>query len=37
VTGHPENKDVLLRLMSLADKSVRVLAMLFGRSAVVVA
>jgi hypothetical protein len=30
VTGHPENKDVSLRLMSLGDKSVRVLARLFG-------
>jgi len=35
VTGHPENKDVMLRLMSLtgqsaADKTVTVLAKLFG-------
>ncbi len=30
VTGHPENKDVMLRLMSLADKNVTVLAKLFG-------
>jgi len=30
VKGHPENKDVLLRLMSLADKKVTVLARLFG-------
>jgi TolB protein len=30
VTGHPENKDVLLRLMSLKDKKVTVLAKLFG-------
>jgi hypothetical protein len=30
VTGHPENKDVMLRLMSLADKKVTVLAKLFG-------
>jgi Tol biopolymer transport system component len=30
VKGHPANKDVQLRLMSLADKSVKVLAKLFG-------
>jgi len=30
VTGHPENKDVMLRLMSLADKKITVLARLFG-------
>jgi len=30
VTGHPENKDVMLRLMSLADGNVTVLAKLFG-------
>jgi TolB protein len=30
VTGHPENKDVMLRLMSLADSNVTVLAKLFG-------
>ncbi len=30
VTGHPENKDVMLRLMSLADKKITVLANLFG-------
>ncbi len=30
VTGHPENKDVMLRLMSLADHKVTVLAKLFG-------
>jgi len=35
VTGHPENKDVMLRLMSLADskeadKKIKVLAKLFG-------
>jgi TolB protein len=30
VTGHPENKDVRLRLMSLADKKISVLAKLFG-------
>jgi Tol biopolymer transport system component len=30
VTGHPENKDVRLRLMSLADKKITVLAELFG-------
>jgi|CZKR01.1.fsa_nt_gi TolB protein len=30
VTGHPENKDVTLRLMALADKKITVLAKLFG-------
>ena len=30
VKGHPENKDVMLRLMSLADKKITVLANLFG-------
>ena len=30
VMGHPENKDVMLRLMSLKDKKVTVLAKLFG-------
>jgi TolB protein len=30
VTGHPENKDVMLRLMSLEDKKITVLAKLFG-------
>src|SRR5712671_2877451 len=30
VTGHPENKDVMLRLMSLKDKKITVLAKLFG-------
>jgi TolB protein len=30
VTGHPENKDVMLRLMSLVDKKITVLARLFG-------
>jgi TolB protein len=30
VTGHPENKDVMLRLMTLKDKKVAVLAKLFG-------
>jgi len=30
VTGHPENKDVMLRLISLADKKITVLAKLFG-------
>jgi TolB protein len=30
VTGHPENKDVMLRLMSLSDKKIMVLAKLFG-------
>jgi TolB protein len=30
VTGHPENKDVVLRLMSLADGKITVVASLFG-------
>jgi len=30
VKGHPENKDVSLRLMSLVDKKITVLAKLFG-------
>ncbi|MBI3415189.1 MAG: TolB family protein [Verrucomicrobia bacterium] len=30
VKGHPENKDVMLRLMSLADGKIDVLAKLFG-------
>jgi Tol biopolymer transport system component len=30
VTGHPENKDVTLRLMSLEDKKIMTLANLFG-------
>jgi TolB protein len=30
VTGHPPNKDVTLRLMSLTDKKISVLARLFG-------
>jgi TolB protein len=30
VKGHPENKDVMLRLMSLEDKKITVLAKLFG-------
>ena len=30
VTGHPESKDVMLRLMNLDDKKVTVLAKLFG-------
>ena len=30
VVGHPENKNVTLRLMSLADKKITVLAKLFG-------
>lgn len=30
VSGHPENKDVMLRLMSLPDKKIAVLAKLFG-------
>jgi len=31
VEGHPENKDVQLRLMTLADRKITVLAKLFGR------
>jgi TolB protein len=30
VTGHPENKDVSLRVMTLADKKIKTLARLFG-------
>ena len=30
VTGHPENKNVMLRLMNLQDKKITVLATLFG-------
>jgi len=30
VSGHPEGKDVMLRLMSLADNKITVLAKLFG-------
>jgi hypothetical protein len=30
VKGHPENKDVTLRLMSLADKKIKTIAKLFG-------
>jgi Tol biopolymer transport system component len=30
VSGHPENKDVMLRLMSLSEKRITVLAKLFG-------
>jgi Tol biopolymer transport system component len=30
VSGHPPNKDVMLRLMSLEDKKITVLAKLFG-------
>jgi hypothetical protein len=30
VTGHPENKDVMLRLMSLSDRKITVLAKLLG-------
>jgi TolB protein len=30
VVGHPENQDVRLRLMSLSDKKIQVLAKLFG-------
>jgi TolB protein len=30
VKGHPKNKDVMLRLMTLADKRVTILAKLFG-------
>ena len=30
VTGHPENKDVMLRMMSLTDKKITILAKLFG-------
>jgi len=30
VSGHPENKDVALRLMSMSDRKITVLAKLFG-------
>ncbi len=30
VKGHPENKDVMLRMMSLKDKKITALAKLFG-------
>jgi len=30
VSGHPENKDVMLRLLSLSDNKIKVLAKLFG-------
>jgi Tol biopolymer transport system component len=30
VTGHPENKDVMLRMMSLDSKKVEVLGRFFG-------
>jgi len=30
VTGHPENKDVSLRIMSLRSKKIGVLGKLFG-------
>ena len=30
VTGHPENKDVMLRIMNMADKKIIVLTRLFG-------
>ncbi len=30
VTGHPANKDVMLRIMTLSDKKISVLAKLFG-------
>ena len=30
VTGHPENKDVMLRMMSMKDGKLRVMARLFG-------
>ena len=30
VKGHPENKDVMLRMMTLRDKKITVLAKLFG-------
>jgi TolB protein len=30
VTGHPENKDVMLRMMMLGDKKIGILAKLFG-------
>jgi len=30
VKGHPANKDVMIRLMSLSDSKIQVLAQLFG-------
>ena len=30
VTGHPPNKDVSVRLMSLQDKKIKTLAKVFG-------
>ena len=30
VSGHPENKDVMLRLMSLDDSKITILAKFFG-------
>jgi len=30
VKGHPENKDVMLRMMTLKDKKITLLAKLFG-------
>jgi len=30
VKGHPENKDAMLRMMTLKDKKITVLAKLFG-------
>ena len=30
VSGHPENKDVMLRVMTLADKTIKTIAQLFG-------
>ena len=30
ISGHPENKDVMLRLMSIEDKRVSILAKMFG-------
>ena len=30
VSGHPENRDVTLRLMTLADKKIKVITRLFG-------
>jgi Tol biopolymer transport system component len=30
VVGHPPNKDVMLRMMSMDDKKVKILTKLFG-------
>jgi Tol biopolymer transport system component len=30
VSGHPENQDVMLRMMTLANRRISVLAKLFG-------